>query len=392
MNVVNVVGRYFGLTHYTVELKNIVIGDLPWRGPGDFFLQVECDANPPVNSSLAQSKQPRVVHFPEVVTLHLRWSYFEQQVRITVRELGLMGSTKVCSVRFRACDVVDWSHAESAEKTRRVEMKVEASSDHIVTAPWIFLEFDEPREVRDLDHFHHNPSVVRTASRAGHYQDDSVSQFKHNHALLDPNGNPMQEPLEEDIQGLRRCRQCLVGMSSFCSIVAGMIVFVYLLLRGYVYSCDQRYRWLAMASLLNKTFPISTHDVSMMVAACKEDMGGTGIQEGMNPCRPTPAMVANVCLSHFPEAQPRPTAHGVPCSEHLCEHFDAVQETDVACVCGCTLLVIFAIGCWCRASDAFDKFKSRVMQQRATEMFESLGETPRSVITGERSRSRRQSS
>jgi len=247
LNMVNVVGRYFGLTHYTVELKNIVIGDLPWRGPGDFFLQVECDANPPVNSSLAQSKQPRVVHFPEVVTLHLRWSYFEQQVRITVRELGLMGSTKVCSVRFRACDVVDWSHSAPAERAKRVKMKAEAESEHIVTAPWIHLEFDEPREGRDLDHFHHNSSVVRTALRTGHYQDDSVSQFKQNHALLDPNGNPMQEPLEEDIEGLHRCRECLVGMSSFCNIVVSMTVVVYVLLRGYVYSCDQRYRWLARA-------------------------------------------------------------------------------------------------------------------------------------------------
>ncbi|CAK0814988.1 unnamed protein product, partial [Prorocentrum cordatum] len=78
-NLVNVVGRYLGLTHYTVELKNIVVGDLPWTGPGDFFLQVECEANPPINSSLAQSKEPKVVHFPELVTLHLRWSHFEQQ-------------------------------------------------------------------------------------------------------------------------------------------------------------------------------------------------------------------------------------------------------------------------------------------------------------------------
>jgi hypothetical protein len=401
LNIVNVIGRYFGLTHYTVELKNIVIGDLPWIGPGDFFLQVECESNPPISSSVAQSKQPKVVHFPEVVTLHLRWSYFEQQVRITVRELGLLGSTQLCSVRVRACDIVDWSHSDPAERTKRLEMKVDDLHEHVVTTPWIFIEFDEPREVRDLDHFHHNTSVVRTASRTGHYQDDSVSQFKHNHALLDPNGNPMHEPLDEDIEGIRRCREYVVGMSSFCNVVVSITVVVYLFLRGYVYSCDQRYRWLAMASLLNKTFPISNHDVSRMVETCEERMGGTGIQEGTDPCRPTPAMVADVCLSHFPEVQPRPTAFnklfeslgmpmdGVPCSEHLCEHFDAVQKTDAACVCGCTLLVMFALGFWCRTSHVFDRFKSRVVQQRAAEMFEGLGETPRSVVAAGRAASRR---
>merc|ERR1719424_1349292 len=167
-NLVNVVGRYFGLTHYTVELKNIVVGDLPWTGPGDFFIQVECEANPPINSSLAQAKEPKVVHFPEVVTLHLRWSYFEQQVRITVRELGLLGSTVVCSVRFRACDVVDWSHLDDPEgRTKRVEMKLadwahSLGLHHVLTAPWIHLEFDQPREYRDLDHFNYGgPAVVR---------------------------------------------------------------------------------------------------------------------------------------------------------------------------------------------------------------------------------------
>lgn len=392
MNIVNVIGRYFGLTHYTVELKNIVIGDLPWTGPGDFFLQVECDSNPPINSSLAQSKQPKVVHFPEVITLHLRWSYFEQQVQITVRELGLLGSTKLCSVRVRACDIVDWSYSHPAERAKRLQMKVEDEHEHVVTTPWIFLEFDEPRELRDLDHIHRGTSVVRTALRTGHYQDNSVSQFKHNHTLLDPNGHPMHEPLDEDIEGIRRCRECVVGMSRFCNVLVGITVVVYLLLRSYVYSCDQRYRWLAMASLFNKTFPVSNYDVSRMVETCEGRMHGTGIQEGTNPCRPTPAMVADVCLSHFPEAQPRPTAFnkipeslgmqmkGVPCSEHLCEHYGIVQKTDAACVCGCTLLVALALGFWCSTSSVFDRHKSRLMQQRAAEMFEGLVETPRSVV------------
>jgi len=153
-------------------------------------------------------------------------------------------------------------------------------------------------------------------------------------------------------------------------------------LRGYVYSCDKRFKWLAMAKLLGKTFPISNHDIFKMVEKCEEDLDGTGIHEGANPCRPSNDQIANVCLSHFPAGQPHPTAfdahlerylgvkmHGVPCSAHLCEHFDTVQETDVLCICGCVLLVIIALAVRCWGKHLFDWFKSSRMRERSLQMF-----------------------
>jgi len=383
-NLVEVIGRYFGLTHYTVELKNIVIGDLPWDGPGDFFLQVECEANPPINSSLAQQRLPKVVHFPEIVTLHLRWSHFEQQVTITVRELNILGSTKVCTARFRACDVIDWAHSTDDERTKRVEMRAEDHSLQVDTPPWILLEFDQPRDYRDLDHFHGTPGVVRTATRhTGHYEDSSVSQFKHSYALLDPNGNQMQEPLEEDLEGIHRCKVCALGMSKICTMLTSILVITYLILRGYVYSCNRRYHWLTTAVMLNKTFPISNSAVFRMVSECDDALIGTGTHEGV-ACRPTLEQVEDVCLAHFPEAQPRPAAftaaieqaigvqvHGVPCAVEVCEHFYGVQKTDLACFLGCTLLVVGALFCRCCAHHMFDGYKTRVMMKRSLELMET---------------------
>jgi hypothetical protein len=375
LNVVNEVGRYFGLADYTVELKNVVVGDLPSTGPGEFFLQVECEANPPINTSVSQSKQPKVVHFPEVVRLHLRssrWFIFEQQVRITVRELGLLGSTEVCSVIFRACDIVDRSHMPPTERTMRVEMKISDRSKRAVTAPWIYLEFDESRDIRDLDHFHGDQPEVRMALRSGLFK-EPVADFKHNYHLLDESGDRMQEPSEQDLAEIHKCRRRVVCKSRFCSTVVGLLVVTCLCAWAYVKSCHKRYMWIAMAKGLKKKFPISNYDLFKVVESCEQELDGTGTAWGTDPCRPTYNQTACVCLWDFPERQPRPVAFrafvqrrlgwqisGVPCWTPLCEHFGIIAPmADVVCICGCTLLVISALVCRCRARDEFYRYKQK---------------------------------
>jgi hypothetical protein len=179
------VGRFLGIGSHTIELKNIVAGDLPFDfANGDFYLSVECAANPPMVTSLAEDNSPKVVHWPEVVTLKLRASSMEQRVRIAVKELNVVGSVELCELYLSATDIIDWSddgpsdviqdpnskmwqranndsdiatvaasnsQAHFRTKIRRFAMKVLDHEIERETPPWISLCFEQPTEARRLE-------------------------------------------------------------------------------------------------------------------------------------------------------------------------------------------------------------------------------------------------
>lgn len=267
-NLVKVAGRLTGVATYSVELKNIVVGDLPHpRSVGNFYLAVECATNPPMVTSLAEEKPPKVVHFPEVLTLRLRKNILEHRVRICVRELNIVGSVDLCELHLTALNILDWSaddpefvafdddsrkwrrsaakpETDSSSNTcfetrlKRFQMRVLKRGLDCETPPWICIEFTQPTEPRNLEtlgiwsnfrgaHW----SAVRTwgtrwsGDEHGNYTkvstkgDDSdektpydevpVVDFKGQHPLLDPNGNVIKEPNEEVLSRfLRKIAWC----------------------------------------------------------------------------------------------------------------------------------------------------------------------------------------
>lgn len=355
-NLIKLWGQCCGLTPYTVEIKNIVAGDLPYDGnQGDFYLVVENAANPPMMSSLAEEKHPKVVHFPEVMTIRLRWSHLEESLRITVKELNIVGSRDVCQCRIDPMHILDWCE-QPHERTKRFEMK---PIDHTLvreTPAWILLEFDHPTEARDLENFHGNMSTVRTSTREGHYQDTPLDRFKRDYMLLDANGHAMDEVPEEDLQEIQRLRACASSGYWFCNFTTIVVIITYVVLRAYVASCHREYRFLTMAYMNNVEFPVGPHKLDRLVAKCETQVLRDGAELG-TPCRPDADDIMGLCSQnstggHFPGAQERPTAFsgvirhrlgvkaGVPCLPGVCVWRNKLVKLDFYCIGACIGLVV----------------------------------------------------
>jgi len=330
-NLVRQVGQWIGITTYTVELKNIVVGDLPWEHRGDFYLCVETQQNPPMVTSLAEEKLPKVVHFPEVITLRLRWSPLEEQVRISVKELNFFGSTKLCETHISAMRLLDWASEPNREK--RFMMKPSDTSFEAETPPWLHVELSHGDDQRELDKFHGHPNTVRTATQDGHYKDFDIKEFKRDYTLLDNTGHAIQEPLEDDLQGIERRAWCVQQAHHSLTVWSCVAVGAYVCFRVYVGSCYQRFGFVAMAYLNKHTFPISTAALKGVADKCEADMKGAGFDPGL-PCKPSYEQVMDMCLTreqggHFPADQPRVRAFagiladygvdfGIPCSSDMC--------------------------------------------------------------------------
>mmetsp|Transcript_45562 Transcript_45562/g.115753 ORF Transcript_45562/g.115753 Transcript_45562/m.115753 type:complete len:490 (-) Transcript_45562:207-1676(-) len=308
-NLVKKIGKWLGLTTYTVELKNIVIGDLPVTQRCDFYIQVECAANPPMTTALAEEKLPKVVHFPEIITLRIRWSMLEHRVKITVKELNVFGSTDICTCFIGAMQLIDWA-GDPSDCIKRFEMKPTNTDGVRETPAWILLEIGLPSDDRDLDNFHDGgKGIVRTATKQGHYNELAVKEFKHEYALLDASGHAMQEPLEEDLAGLECCSRCFRNIERFLMFWGAVGLLVPSVSTVYANECYRHYRWITMARLAYPDQKVFSHDTLLDISkACHLQFDGTGSDDGSSPCRPTNEAILETCKGpdggHFPTDQP----------------------------------------------------------------------------------------
>merc|ERR1712151_1142914 len=192
-----------------VEVKNLVVGDLPFTGNGDFFIAVQCSNDPDMVTSVAEDKNPKVVHFPEILTLRMRHSPFEAKVRIVVKELNVVGFAELCECHISAMNICDWATDEK-EQIKRIEMKALNTEFEADTPPWILVEFSEPTEVRDLESLHGNTTTIITATKTGETKDRDIVKFKHRYNLVDTTGHAIAEPFEQDLRRIRIFRTIVV--------------------------------------------------------------------------------------------------------------------------------------------------------------------------------------
>jgi len=366
-NLVREFGKLLGLQTYTVEMKNLVVGDLPFSGHGDFYLSVECSANPPMMTSLQMESNPKVVHFPEVITLRLRNSILEEKVTITVKELNVLGSDEICEVRLSAVSIIDWaSHGWRSERhiqdrTKRFEMKPASRLIETVTQPWILVEFDEPTDERGLSSWNYKANTVRTMTDANIAQDYTVKATKDIYTLVNANDNDVEEPDEDDLWKIECARNCVSRCYNIFQCLSFLLVLTYCSGRFYIWSCYRQFKCLTMVKMNNESFPISLTHLRDLVKKCENKYLGTGHKDGV-PCRPSPDQVIEVCqnseLYNFsiPDVphQPRPTAfkaiihdltdynlkRGIPCVKNVCKLNAQLAQYDTECTIICVVLII----------------------------------------------------
>lgn len=401
-NLVRSFGQMIGWATVSVEIKNITVGDLPFdQGRGDFYLSVEASTNPPMVTALQEEKLPKVVHFPEIISLKIRDSSLEKRVAIIVKELNVIGSQDICQIHLSSSSLIDWARDLSPDnRVKRFQMQPCDNSVERETPAWILLEFSEADDVRGVEtlgNIDEGGVAVRTwvpmdhqtvaasgAHPAAHHDgaksgaamwrqaprqnvDLQVSPFKHSYALLDDSGNPVAEPSEENLGNLRRLRKLALCIFATYHTLVWVIILGYLFFRFYVWSCYRHFTWDTIALLRGAAFPISSANLHAYVKDCHARFDGTGLSNGAGPtnlladaCRPNSTVIRAVC-QNMPIGQPRPEAFtmlvyemfgthmdsGVQCYDGICESRDKLAEYDYTVALGGALLMIstFVLKC-----------------------------------------------
>jgi len=402
----------------TIEIKNIVCGDLPYDGVrGDFYVCITVGANPDMVTALQEDHKPKVVHFPEVLQLKVRDSALANRVVITVKELNIAGSETLCEVKISASSIIDWS--EDDEPLKRFQMKPMNSDIERETPPWIAMEFSSPTEPRVLDKiidkmqdlkvilfleskapgrtrvqpdYHETKlmdgSTLGTRTTVGHTYEGkhAIADFKQAYTLLDDGGNPIEEPDEHDLAKLRTYRHCLLYVVHTFDCFVFLAIFLYAACRIYVWSCYRQFVWLTMAylnawPLLPTTQnpdgkPISDSQLEDVVNKCKKATVGTGAITGQNPCRPSYNQTLVVC-NLLPDDN-RPEAFvglvhdwtgldikGFTCAKGVCEFRDLITQYDQYAIGVAVVLFLLTRICKCEGNKMV-KHKKKEIQKKSS--------------------------
>lgn len=366
-NLVKSLGSRLGVTTRTIEISNLVVGDLPFYRRAAFYMSVECSANPPMRTAVQEDKHPKTVHFPEVVTLRIRDSMLDTMVTITVYQLHVVGSNQLCQIKLSPRNIMDWAlDSDPNRRIKRFAMKVSDPEAEVETPPWISLEFGLPTaDVRHLDGFHGNASyTIRTATRGLDestglpYRDMPIGDFKAEYHLVDNTGSSINEPDESDLWRLTRCRNIIVCVYSFLSSVLILAVIAWGAFRYYVKNCYDKFRVLTIAeNWTPHEFPMPACALKSIDQKCADLMSGTGIDEGENICRPTDEAVEETCVKP-PQAQARPRAFEylaedigqpwltAPCFHGICKFRNEVIKYDHFVVGGAAVLLFLVLCCF----------------------------------------------
>lgn len=416
--------RCLGMSTKTIEVKNIVVGDLPFdQTRGDFYVCISVATNPDMVTALQEDKMPKLVHFPEILQLKLRDSPLEPRVVITVKELNICGSEELCDLTINAATMLDF--ARDDEPLKRFQMRVMNSSIERETPPWIAMEFSMPTESRnlgeltniwnmlkvriwktpenDIERQHAAQTQLAEYNRTSHLgkhastmtsdgtilgtrknEDDTIRDFKFKYNLLDDSGNPIEEPDENDIVHIRRRRICFQRAFHFCNCFVFLAIIGYAGFRFYVWSCYRQFVWLTSAQMLNQTSPaapISTAHLRDLAKKCNDIVRGTGTPPG-TPCRPSYLQTLNTCET-LPDSQ-RPEAfvgiaydvfglddfQGLQCFHGICKFRDQLTTFDWYTVWIALFLILLTRCCKCYGDIWIQNYKKKCQKENALRLQE----------------------
>lgn len=366
-----------------MQIKNIVIGDLPYSGRiGNFFLTVECARNPDMVTSVAEEVEPKVIHFPETLTMKMRKNILESNVYIRVREVNPVGFDDICDLRLSALSILDWADDPKQFK-KRFQMHPLNTEFEPATPPWIYMEFNLEPDERDLEKLAPGSTVVRTYNKeTGVWKDKTMVDFKARYTLVDNGGQMVDETPESNLQAIARFRNCVLCIFSIFQFIVWTILVGFTIFRVYLWSCYSQFRKITQAVLLNDTLPMSSWELQNVSRWCHHEMHGTGIDEGKAPCRPSGLQIQEVCDPDFLKAheQPRPTAFvnfinqmlglditGAPCTQNVCKVRNAVVREEMVIYISLAVLILLLCLCHTCANEAIRRRRNKMSTDAALE-------------------------
>eukprot|EP00928_Gymnodinium_smaydae_P011407 TRINITY_DN14212_c0_g1_i1.p1 TRINITY_DN14212_c0_g1~~TRINITY_DN14212_c0_g1_i1.p1 ORF type:complete len:501 (-),score=49.20 TRINITY_DN14212_c0_g1_i1:88-1590(-) len=364
-------GQSCGTEPMTFQLSGILVGDLPTDS--EIFLSIECPGYPTVNTSVASAGN-KVSEISDTIKLKARTSVLDPPIRIVVRSHQLqLPSVLPKELSFAAVadallspkeEQASYVSEDVAELLLRAEQLcvmadrgghvriamhalVDISDLSLNVAPWIFFQVASVAEGESGVYRVQDPQMTRE-----HFE----SAFKSTFLLMDSKCNVRNEP---DIGVLGRVQYFQAAFDCCNGVLNAMLLvcaIVWLWYSTVVKSCWSQYRVLTMAKLNNVMFPASTKDLHDINKKCQEQIGGTGIAEGI-PCLPSPFQINKTCVSLPPE-QPVPRAGGdvltnlginvplfqVDCSTvNACEMYPREEEFTQQVLAGGILVLFFSV-------------------------------------------------
>jgi len=173
-------------------MENLIVGDLPFSGRGDFFVTVESGSNPQQCTAVVRGGYPKVVHFRDRIIINVRDSMLEPRVVFRVWELNIAGSEQLCSVELSAQNIIHY--AKEAADTMTM------NRDGAVTAPKRFaMHLDNGLETVGLPWMSVNFLDVGIAP--GHFDDNAQSGLTGHKILMSGRLPTLLEPDEESVVG-----------------------------------------------------------------------------------------------------------------------------------------------------------------------------------------------
>jgi len=272
--------QWVGLEAFLVKVSDLVVGDLPTLGHGDYFVHIALQTAPPLSTSVAERQLPKVVQFPETLFLRLRYAPTEYDVIFTVRKHLPIGHEDVCRARFPA-DII----FKACGTYTRFEMQP-IGGYTTDTPPWICIRFSyasNPREVSvegvHADEFTAYCSCMKTGLVADEEGDlKTVQDFKdslplHTTSLIQR--EPGAELSEDQLGWMFFCRSCyemamwvLIQIWLWVTIALGTFRFL-------VHTCHEDYKSITTVHLgesywTNMTYPLSLDDYHSIESTCNE--------------------------------------------------------------------------------------------------------------------------
>lgn len=317
-NLKTKLGRKLGILSIPVEVSNIVAGDLPFSGKGDFYLSVEVGENPPMTTSITENCSAKVVHFGQTLTVRVRESILENQIRFVVKELNVFGSQDIAEIRFQPMRFCDWLRRRP-HKVMRFQMDNIDSSHDSATPAWIAFELGPQAEYRGTSRF----TVHLKDTITGKFDHMKSREFKYAYKLIDRTGELTTQDADKDnseqiakIMARRKAEGCCVA-TWVLIIVFGAIGW-----RLYLWKCWKEFRELTQrqkGDLVN----MPSHDEILQV------------------CESTTGTARPVVFNRW--AHEYWGGHSLPCFHGVCQVRDSFVTWRVPFFIALFILVCFAM-------------------------------------------------
>lgn len=261
-----------GILPVPVRITNIIVGDLPASGTGDFYVAIEVGDSPMQITSVAEDSAPKVVQFEETLIIRVRHSPMSRAIRISVRELHTFGNTELCECYISPLSIAQWRYRQTGPI--RIRMEPLNRSLHFSFAPWILMELMAQPEMG-------TPEAFRVPSRFEVEITDTVTgkqtrvtdakTFKQQYRLVNRFGYRAEEPDEEKVGALDDARRMKSACLTHMCLAFLALLSLFFLVRYYCYACFAEYEKVAVLDNFDLDFPVEASIRDHYLGKCGKD-------------------------------------------------------------------------------------------------------------------------